>query len=187
MIFLVSEWSYPLPNPKHHVTLTYSCYFLSLAQSGTYANLATMSQKTNTHLVAQPTGGRKRSEMALKAFNSGETAEISKLLETESWLAVLLAAIEAVPLAFCIASGDKARRGWPLIYVNRQFETLTGYDRSEVLARNCKFMQCAESEPEKIQYMTERLRAEKQCRVVITNCTSETSGKKLFKNLVVFK
>jgi PAS domain S-box-containing protein len=160
----------------------------ALAQSGTYAELA-LSGKSGGRKVAQPqaSGGRKRSEMALKAFNNSDMSEISKILSMEAWLAVLLAAIESVPLSFCIASADKARRGFPLIYVNRQFEILTGYERFEALGRNCKFLQCDQSEPDKIAEMENALKNSRGTRVVITNVTSETVGKRIFKNLLVLK
>ena len=161
----------------------------ALAQSGTYAELA-LSGRSGGRKVAQPqasAGGRKRSEMALKAFNNSDMGEISKILSMEAWLAVLLAAIESVPLSFCIASADKARKGFPLIYVNRQFEILTGYERFEALGRNCKFLQCDQSEPEKIAEMENALKNSRGTKVVITNVTSETVGKRVFKNLVVLK
>jgi len=157
----------------------------ALAQSGTYAELL-MSNAGAAEPVATP-GSRKRSEMALKAFNSSDMTEISKILSMEAWLAVLLAAIEAVPLSFCIASADKARMGFPTIYVNRQFELLTGYPRAEVLGKNCKFLQCSQTEADKVALMTEALKKNKPCMTVITNSTSEESGEKVFKNLVIFK
>ena len=159
----------------------------ALAQSGTYADLALSGVG---HGGAQPIttpGGRKRSEMALKAFNSGDTSEMSKILSMEAWLAVLLAAIEAVPLAFCIASADKQKAGFPLVYVNRQFESLTGYPRAECLGKNCKFLQCKETEPEKVAQLSDGLKNSRQTMVVVTNRTSEKAGSRVFKNLVVVK
>ena len=34
----------------------------------------------------------------------------------------------------------------PLIYVNEQFEDLTGFDRTEILGRNCRFLQGEETD-----------------------------------------
>ena len=157
----------------------------ALAQSGTYAALL-LSNAGAAEPISTP-GSRKRSEMALKAFNSSDMNEISKILSMEAWLAVLLAAIESVPLSFCIASANKERMGFPTIYVNRQFELLTGYPRSEVLGKNCSFLQCSQTEADKVALMSEALKRSKQCMTVITNSTSEDSGERVFKNLVIFK
>jgi PAS domain S-box-containing protein len=157
----------------------------ALAQSGTYADLALNGTAQGGAQPVHTPGGRKRSEVALKAFNSGDMSEISKILSMEAWLAVLLAAIEAVPLAFCIASAEK--RGFPLVYVNRQFESLTGYPRAECLGKNCKFLQCEATEADKVMQLSEGLKNSRQTMVVITNRTSEKAGSRVFKNLVVVK
>ena len=159
----------------------------ALAQSGTYAELLMNGTMAGAAQPIATPGSRKRSETALKAFNSSDMTEISKLLSMEAWIAVLLAAIEAVPLAFCISSGSKQRKGFPLIYVNRQFETLTGYKRAEVLGRNCNFLHCNKTEESKIAEISEALRKEKPCQVIITNSTSEEAGERVFKNLLVMK
>ena len=40
-----------------------------------------------------------------------------------------------------ISIADATRDDEPLIYVNDEFRTLTGYERAEVLGRNCRFLQ----------------------------------------------
>jgi PAS domain S-box-containing protein len=41
---------------------------------------------------------------------------------------------------------DLGRPDAPLIYVNRGFENLTGYSRAEVVGRNCRFLQGADTD-----------------------------------------
>lgn len=41
---------------------------------------------------------------------------------------------------------DLCRPDAPLIYVNRGFENLTGYARDEVVGRNCRFLQGADTD-----------------------------------------
>jgi PAS domain-containing protein len=67
--------------------------------------------------------------------------EISRLLGSESWLAALVAAAEGLALSFSLATAHRDRKGFPLLYVNKYFEKLTGYPRNEVIGRNCKFLQ----------------------------------------------
>ncbi|MFC6729216.1 PAS domain-containing protein [Natronoarchaeum mannanilyticum] len=54
-----------------------------------------------------------------------------------------------------ITIGDATVDDEPLVYVNDQFERLTGYDRSAVLGRNCRFLQGAGTDEETV----DRLRA----------------------------
>jgi PAS domain S-box-containing protein len=127
---------------------------------------------------------RRPSEISVRAFSSGDKNEMGKLLGSESWLAALLAAVEALPLAFSLATARRDRRGFPLMYVNKQFEKLTGYSRSDVLGRNCNFLQCPESEKSQLNTLTDALKSERPARVILTNITRDN---RLFKNLIVVK
>ncbi|GAA0310312.1 PAS domain S-box protein [Halarchaeum salinum] len=50
-----------------------------------------------------------------------------------------LPAIEAAPVGIAISDADRADN--PLVYVNERFEELTGYAESEIVGRNCRFLQ----------------------------------------------
>ena len=52
--------------------------------------------------------------------------------------------LERSRIAICVA--DPSQPDCPLIYVNRAFEALSGYDRAEVLGRNCRFLQGLETD-----------------------------------------
>lgn len=52
---------------------------------------------------------------------------------------LLAAAVEGAPVAYAIV--DALRPDMPLVYVNDHFVTLTGYQPSEVIGRNCRFLQ----------------------------------------------
>lgn len=41
----------------------------------------------------------------------------------------------------------------PLVYVNRGFEKLTGYRRDDVIGRNCRFLQGADTCPDAVEQM----------------------------------
>ena len=45
-----------------------------------------------------------------------------------------------------VSLSDTRRPDAPLIYVNRGFENLTGYRRDEVVGRNCRFLQGADTD-----------------------------------------
>ena len=50
-------------------------------------------------------------------------------------------AVEKTRAAICLTDAGKPDN--PIIYVNAAFEALTGYDRTEVVGRNCRFLQGA--------------------------------------------
>jgi PAS domain S-box-containing protein len=57
----------------------------------------------------------------------------------------------------------------PLIYVNDGFERLTGYSRSEVLGRNCRFLQGAETDSTALELIRECIRERRECHVELLN------------------
>ena len=77
--------------------------------------------------------------------------------------------------------------GFPLIYVNKSFETMTGYERSIIIGKNCKFLQ-PEEPPRKeiLQYVLMRnsLEMAKPVSVVITNYKANGTP---FYNLLALK
>ena len=54
-------------------------------------------------------------------------------------------AMEQTRMAICLS--DAREPDMPIVFVNQAFEHLTGYDRTEVLGRNCRFMQGPETDP----------------------------------------
>lgn len=59
--------------------------------------------------------------------------------------ALLRSALAATTSGVTIA--DMRAPDQPLIYVNDAFEALTGLSREEVIGRNCRFLQCADTDP----------------------------------------
>ena len=75
--------------------------------------------------------------------------------------------IESVPVGVSIA--DATAEGFPLISVNERFEELTGYDESEVLGRNCRFLQGEETAEEPVAEMRRALEAGEETTVELRN------------------
>ena len=48
----------------------------------------------------------------------------------------------------------------PLIYVNRAFETLTGYSAQEALGKNCRFLHAGDPEQDGLEYVRASLKKE---------------------------
>lgn len=56
-----------------------------------------------------------------------------------------------------------------LIYVNRGFETLTGYSADEILYRDCRFLQNGDNQQPGLDRIRDALREGRACREVIRN------------------
>lgn len=123
-------------------------------------------------------------DLSVRAFINIDVKEIGRLLGAESWLTALLAAAEGLPLSFSLASARKDRKGFPLLYVNKYFEKLSGFARSDVLGKGCRFLQCPDTERDKVLQMSDALRTAQQCCVVLTNKSFQG---RIFKNLVALK
>lgn len=57
------------------------------------------------------------------------------------WLKKTICFAEYLPVSISISIAKREYPNFPLIYVNRKFESLTQYNRDEVIGKNCKFLQ----------------------------------------------
>ena len=115
--------------------------------------------------------------------------ELDRVLVSTSWLTGLLASIESLPVCVSLAAASENMRGFPLIYVNAAFEATTGYDRSEIIGQNCRFLQIGKepghhAEVESVQRLTDALRNAKPVKVAITNFKKDGTP---FRNLLAMK
>jgi len=76
-------------------------------------------------------------------------------------------AIDEAPVGIAIT--DLGREDNPLVYVNERFEEVTGYDRSEVLGRNCRFTQGEDTDPATVAEIREAVDARRPVSVDILN------------------
>lgn len=119
-----------------------------------------------------------------KAISSVDVTEVDRMLETGSWLSSMLLAVENLPVCVSLSTARKDRPGFPLIYVNKAFEKVTGYKREEIVGQNCRFLQAGKAEQESIDRLTVALRDSKPVRVAITNFRKDGMP---FKNLLSMK
>ena len=57
----------------------------------------------------------------------------------------------------------------PIVYANEAFELITGYDRDEIVGRNCRFLQGDDREQPQIERIREALREHTPITVTLRN------------------
>lgn len=77
------------------------------------------------------------------------------------------AAMDEAPVGITI--GDLSKPDNELVYVNDAFERLTGYDKSDALGRNCRFLQGEESDPEAVSAMRQAVEDRRPVAVELIN------------------
>ncbi|MFB6087451.1 MAG: PAS domain-containing protein, partial [Haloarculaceae archaeon] len=87
--------------------------------------------------------------------------------ERERELDVKTRAMEAAPLGITIADADRSDN--PLIYVNEEFQRLTGYDAEECLGRNCRFLQGEGTSEDRVATIREAIEAAEPVTVELRN------------------
>lgn len=103
------------------------------------------------------------------------------------WFNRMIRTVENIPISVTISNAKKDIYGFPLLYVNKQFETMTGYNRADIIGKNCKFLQPDEiPRKEVLQYvlMKNSLEVSKPVSVIITNYKANGTP---FKNLIALK
>ena len=72
-----------------------------------------------------------------------------KNLSKEEELELLRRSLDALPRGILIT--DCQQEDDPIIYVNKYFLEMSGYDESEILGKNCRFMQGKETDTESLK------------------------------------
>lgn len=74
-----------------------------------------------------------------------------------------------------IVMADAQRPDMPLIYVNPAFERMTGYDASEVLGTNCRFLQGDKTQQPALDVLRYAIRRQRNCTVKLLNFRKDGS------------
>lgn len=103
------------------------------------------------------------------------------------WLKKIITFAENIPICITISTARKEHFGFPLVYVNKQFENVTEYDRHETVGKSCKILQPAVpivEEESRHALISNSLQMATPVSVIVTNI--KKSGVK-FHNLLSFK
>lgn len=82
-------------------------------------------------------------------------------------------ALDQIPLALVLT--DPHREDNPIIYVNRAFETITGYSQVSSVGRNCRFLQGEGTNRETIQLISDKMAAREEITTDILNYRADGS------------
>lgn len=82
-------------------------------------------------------------------------------------------ALDNVPLSLVLTNPNLEDN--PIIYVNRAFETVTGYSQASSVGRNCRFLQGENTSGETIQVIRDKMASVEECAVDILNYRADGS------------
>jgi PAS domain S-box-containing protein len=86
---------------------------------------------------------------------------------------VFFAAVEMTRMPMVVT--DPNQDDNPIVFVNRAFLDMTGYEDDAVLGRNCRFLQGPETEAEAVDRLREAIRREEDIRVDLLNYRKDGS------------
>jgi len=128
-------------------------------------------------------------QQILSIFHTFDNQNQNLILLQDINIFELLCSIEDLPIACTIAQTSMPSKGFPLCYVNKEFEELSGYSRPETIGKDCRMLLRSDRyesfwEPTTLAKMDEALVLGKKCITTITNF--HKSGE-LFRNYIYFK
>mmetsp|Transcript_32439 Transcript_32439/g.79388 ORF Transcript_32439/g.79388 Transcript_32439/m.79388 type:complete len:175 (+) Transcript_32439:117-641(+) len=86
--------------------------------------------------------------------------------------------LHAEDIAFCIKMmegnqmfviTDPKLPDHPIVYASKDFLSYTGYQESDIVGKNCRFLQGRKTEPEDIQEIAKAIKNSEECRLGLIN------------------
>lgn len=74
--------------------------------------------------------------------------------------------------------------GRPIIYANQGFEKMTGFPATEIIGKNCNFLQGTETDPGTLEYLRKKLNEREACVVTLLNYKKD--GQKFWNRLSIY-
>lgn len=108
--------------------------------------------------------GQRYEQPAAKTITSEESLELLKLKSR---------ALDSSPAGVILV--DARSEEQPIIWVNHAFEQITGYSAVEVLGRNCRILQGADTAQPGLSALHDSIRSAQACRTVIRNYKKDGS------------
>lgn len=109
----------------------------------------------------------------LEAANQELEKEIAERKQAEEHLVLLERAVESSANGIVIS--DAAQPDNPVIFVNRAYEQITGYNKEEALGRNGRYLQGEDLDQAGIQRLRAAISEGRECHVVMRNYRKDGS------------
>lgn len=87
---------------------------------------------------------------------------------------IFFAAIETTRMPMIVT--DPRQRDNPIVFANRAFLSMSGYDTSEIVGRNCRFLQGPATDRASVAAIREAIEAEKEVQMEILNYRKDGSS-----------
>ncbi len=84
------------------------------------------------------------------------------------------AAVRATRMPMVIT--DPAQTDNPIVFCNEAFQTLSGYDRSEIIGRNCRFLRGPDTDREQVAKVRQAIDAQTDIAVDLLNYRKDGSA-----------
>jgi len=94
-------------------------------------------------------------------------SETDEAEEVREELSLKERSMDEAPIGITIS--DPSQDDNPLIYTNEEFAEMTGYDRDEIVGRNCRFLQGEKTRVEPVAEMRQAIEAEEPVSVELRN------------------
>jgi len=174
---------------KELIDIMARTYFPMFIGSEQYKNWRTpqsakLAVETDTNVEKSVIRTSRNSKKKTSGTSFIEPTAVERLFGSGSWLATLLGAAESLPICVTLADASPTNPGFPLLYVNKVFEHVTGYSRDRIRGTNCKFLQSSRSEKRAIAFLSKSLSLAKPVKVKITNFKANGDA---FINLLAMK
>ena len=82
-----------------------------------------------------------------------------------------------------VSLADPDQEDMPLVYVNKAFETITGYTLAETVGKNCRFLQGNEHDQAEIKQLREAIKNRQPVEVTLRNYRK--SGELFYNHLLM--
>jgi PAS domain S-box-containing protein len=117
----------------------------------------------------------------IKSYTNLSGAKPMKNLSNIEELELLKRSLDALPRGILIT--DCQQTDDPIIYVNKYFLEMSGYDESEILGKNCRFMQGKETDTESLKKLA--IAMEKRESVTVKMINYRKNGEQFINEFTI--
>ena len=147
--------------------------------------LRILKQDTKEYLDVLCIGMPIENEVSNVTSIFGVFQDISEIKETEKELRdykeqteLLIQAIESCQVGITLA--DPNKEDMPLTFVNKAFEDMTGYNRTEIIGKNCRFLQGPDTNPDPVKSIRESIKNKEELNIDLVKYHKD--GKPIWNN-----